>query len=77
MFQYAAAGLDSGGFPDGFHRNGDCDFFIFGNFMKIHVQNFAAQWMVLHFLHQRKPQAPGPACDGQIHQDGFGDGVVN
>ena len=77
VFQHAAAGFDTGGFPDGFHRHGDGDLFIFGNFMKIHVQNFAAQRMVLHFLDQRKPLALGPAFDRQINQDGLRDGVVN
>ena len=73
VFQHATAGLDAGGFPDSLHRHGDRHFFVFGNFMKIHVQNFAAQRMVLHFLHQRKPLALGPAFDRQINQDGFGD----
>ena len=77
VFQDATAGFDASGFPDGFHRDGDRHLFILGNFMKIHVKDFAAQRMVLHFLDQRQPPALGAAFERQIHQDGFGDGTVN
>ena len=41
VFQNAAAVFHAGGFAGGFHRHLHGDFFVFGDFMEIHMQHFA------------------------------------
>ena len=77
VFEHAAAGLHAGGFAGGFHRHLDGDFFVFGDFMKIHMQHLAVERMMLDFLHQREALGAGVVFDGQIHQQVFRDGMVD
>jgi len=44
--------------------------------MKINVKHFAAQGMVLDFLHQREALGAGIGLDGQIHEQIFRDGMM-
>ena len=54
----------------------DGDFFVRGNFMKINVQHFAAERMVLDILHQREALGAGVGFDRQIHEQVFGNGMM-
>ena len=77
VFEHAAVGLDALGFADGFDRHHDGDLLVLGDFVEIHMQHLAAERMVLDFLHQGQPLGPGIVLDRQVHQEVFGDGMVN
>ena len=76
MFQHAAAGLHAGRFAGGFHRHLHGDFFVLGDFVKIHVQHLAVERMMLDFLHQREALGARVVFHGQIHEHIFRNGVV-
>ena len=65
------------GFADGFDRHHDGDLLVLGDFVKIDMQHLAAQRMMLDFLHQRQALGPGIVLDRQVHQQVFGDGMVD
>ena len=77
VFEHAAAGLDPLGFTDGFDRNHDGDFLIFGDFVEIDVQDLATQRVMLHFLDQGEPFRPCIVLDLEVHQQVFGDRMVD
>ena len=77
VFEHAAAGFHAGGFADGFHRHLDGDFFVFGDFMEIHVQHLAVERVVLDFLHEREAFGARVVLDGQIHEQVFRGGMVD
>ena len=72
-----AAGLHARRFARRFERNVDGDLFIFGDFVEIHMQHFAAHRVVLDFLHEREALGLGIALHGQVDQEVFGNRVVD
>ena len=76
MLQRAAANFHAGSFAGRFHRHLHGDFFVFGDFMETNVQHFAVERVMLDFLHQREALGTRVFFHGQIHEQVFGNGVV-
>ena len=68
--------LTPSGFAGRFHRHLHGDFFVLGDFVKINVQHFAVERMMLDFLHEREALGAGVVFDGQIHEQIFRNGMV-
>ena len=77
VLQHTAVGLDALGFADGLDRHHDGHLLVLGHFVEIHVQHLTGEGMVLDFLHQCQPLGPGVVLDRQVHQQVFGDRMVD
>ena len=71
VFEHATAGFHASRFPGSFQRDVDDDFFVFGDFMEIHVQHVAFERVMLDFLHEREAFGARIAFNGQVHQHVF------
>ena len=77
VFQHAAISLHTLGFADGFDWHHDGDLLVLGDFVKIHMQHFPAQGMMLDFLHERQPLGPRVFFDREVNQEVFRGGVMD
>ena len=77
VLQHAALGLYALGFANRLDRHEDGDFLILGDFVEIHVEHLAGEGVVLDFLDQGQPLGPGVVLDRQVHQQVFGDRMVD
>ena len=68
LLEQAAHVLDPVRDPLWFERNVSLDDFILRNCMKIHVEDGAPEWRVLHLLDKREPAFPG---DLKLNQNVF------
>ena len=69
MLQHAASSFDAGRLACALHWDADGDFLVFLDLVKIHMERFAGQYVVLHRLQERQVLC---ALDVQVHQQIFG-----
>ena len=77
VFQDPAARLDPGRFTFGFNRDHDGHFLVFSDFMEVHMEEGAAQSMMLHLLDEGQPFGAGIAGNIQIDQNIFRSRMVD
>ena len=74
VFENAAASFDADRFAGGFNGHHDGYQFVFGDFMKINVQHFSGQRVMLDFLNEREALL---LVHVQIHENVLGEGLID
>ena len=69
--------LTPSGFAHAVHRDGEDDFFVFGDFVQINVEHLVGKDVVLDFLDDGQAVGLGVALHGEVEQDVFGGGAVD
>jgi hypothetical protein len=77
VFQGTAAGFDAHGLAGAFHRDVENYFFVFSDFVEIHVEDLFGKNVALNFLDDGEAAGFGVALNGQVEEDIFGGGAVN
>ena len=77
MFQGAAARFDAQGFAHALHRDAEDDFFVFGNFVEVQMEDLFGENMALNFLDDGEAVGLGVARNGQVEEDVLGGGAMN
>ncbi len=72
VLQHAAACLDADCFADGLNGHVDGHHFVFGHFMKVHVENVAFERMMLNILNQRQALGARIILHCKINEHVFG-----